>query len=89
MLYQDTFLNKSLILFNPPFRAKTERKNLYKEGSYFCVCATQKRGLFYHFHNPHFHNLVHCQDLSYSLYAQPLKQAQENYRTYTPKDNLS
>ena len=44
--------------------------------------------VFNHFHNPHFQHLVHGQDLSCSLYAQPLKQAQENYQKYTLKDNL-
>ena len=42
---------------------------------------------FNQFHNPHFQ--VHHQELSCSLYAQPLKQAQENYQVYTLKDNLS
>ena len=41
-----------------------------------------------HFHKPHFHGLVHCQGLSCSPYAQKLKQGQENYQTYTLKDNL-
>ena len=41
---------------------------------------------FNHFHNPNFQ--VHGQDLSYWLYVQQLKQAQENYQTYTQKDNL-
>ena len=33
-------------------------------------------------------SLVHQQGLSCSLYAQPLKEAQENYQRYTLKDNL-
>ena len=39
-------------------------------------------------HNPHFHGLVHRQGLGCSPYAQPVKQVQENYQTYTLKDNL-
>ena len=34
-------------------------------------------------------SLVYQQGLSCSLYAQPLKEAQENYQRYALKDNLS
>ena len=42
-----------------------------------------------HFHNPHFHGLVHHQNLHCWLYAQQLKQAQYNYQVYTQKDSLN
>ena len=48
-----------------------------------------EKKFFNHFHNLHFHDLVHRQDLSCSLYAQPLKQAQVNCQRHTLKDNLS
>ena len=35
-------------------------------------------------HNSHFH----CQDLNCLLYAQALRQVQEDYQRYTLKDNL-
>ena len=38
------------------------------------------------FHNPR--PQVHRQNLRCWLYAQQLKQAQENYQTYTQKDSL-
>ena len=54
--------------------------------SYFCVSETDTKYSKKKY-NPHLQ--VHRQDLSCSLYAQPLKQAQENYQKYTLKDNLS
>ena len=41
------------------------------------------------FHDPHFHGLIPHQDLDYSPYAQPLKQAQGNHQTRTQKDSLN
>ena len=46
----------------------------------------KKPEFFNHFDNPHFQ--IHRQDLNCSLYAQPLKQAQDVYQTYTLKDDL-
>ena len=61
--------------------------------SYFCVWATNtkyfEKKFFNHFHNLPFQGLVHRQVLNYSLYAQALKQAQENYQMETLKDNLN
>ena len=48
-----------------------------------------KRSFFNHFQNPCFQDFqVHDQDPSCWLYAQPLKQAQQNCQTYTLQDNL-
>ena len=48
----------------------------------------QKAFLFMlHFHNPH--PQAHQQNLRRWLYAQQLIEEQDNYQTYTLKDNLS
>ena len=73
MIYQNTFINKSLILFNPPWPGQ-DKTHKFIQGRQFFLC-TQKNPLN-HFHNAHFQ--VHCQDLNCSLYAQPLKLVQEN-----------
>ena len=44
--------------------------------------------LFNQLYNLHLKNFVHDQDLSCCLYAQQLKQAQENYQKYNLKDSL-
>ena len=73
--------------------ARTQRVNLYKEDSSSCAWATDtkysKESFFNHFHNPHSQDPVHHQDISCSPNAQPLKQAQEKFQTYTLKKNLS
>ena len=50
------------------------------------LSACKRPEFFNHFHNSHFQ--VHRQGLNCSLYAQPLKQAQEIYQTYALKDSL-
>ena len=101
MIYQETFLNKSLILFNLPGLPSEDQSiprgdNVQiacKETAFLCVWATDtkycEKKFSNHFHSPNFQGLVHRQVLNYSLCAQTLKQAQENYQTYTLKDNLS
>ena len=86
MIYKNAYTSHSFLFKSlGQVRVKVQRTNLYEEGSSFWV----HKNPFNHFHNPHFQALVHRQDLSCALYAQPLKQAQEPYQTYTLKDNLS
>ena len=85
MIYRNAFLNKSTILFKLLGMGKGQ-KMPWGGYSHNVQIYTS---FFNHFHNPHFQGLAHCQDLSCSLYALPLKQAQENYQRYTLKDNLS
>ena len=80
-------------VFKVPWDLSYPTWNIFKRHN-FIHTLRPRRGsnfmiLFNHFHNPHFHGLVHRQSLTCSPYVQPLKQAQENYQTYTLKDNLS
>ena len=58
----------------------------HAKDSSFCVFKTDTKYSKKRY-NSHFQ--VHRQDLSCSPYAQPLKQAQENFQTYTIKGDLS
>ena len=42
---------------------------------------------FNHFYSPHFHDLVHRQDVNCVLYAQAIGQVQEGYQRYTLKNS--
>ena len=63
-----------------------QRTNGMPTGSSFCVLETDTKYSKKKY-NPNLQ--VHRQDLSCSPYAQPLKQAHENFQTYTLKGNLS